>query len=810
MSKSGGTPRIGTGSTGNKRRVRSRRPRSESTDGASQNSTNPSGNKLQDPSVNYHPSGSSRSSSVSSAFRNEAGTNDILGKSQSTRTPDAQRDRALLDQPLKASLSRPIQEFLNSPKTGIDFASNLDATGEYQVKETIDFIRTFKDYLQAFRTMGDYSNRLGDSFCDYMSATSKQLDQLVQEKQDISDRFVAQTKNDSDLLNKINAQLSQVLDENSTLKIVNKELREVHNTLDHHNYELQTKLDELKESMRQQSEPAAVTGSNTFSVLENTQEDEDTQENSELREKIEDLEETIRESKSTISNLEKQLQSKTDSALTFKTQVSESQVAFKKVVDAQSTLQEELDSLRERLAKAISTEAHTLRYSRLFLESGDKLNGILERVTGKPSQYINRVARDSENKDAESVQNELSVTELYVRDLAERLETAEDKLGKQSDENRNDEVLELTNKLAAKEEAVAYLKDRERELQDSLTSLSTTFYATQEELSANQAELGKVKGSFLLFMKKSMDKKDTVTNFSIDPDFEGGLDILHFQRDLVKKEQEYDEMERQLKYEIGVLKRDRSKALKAVDKMIHRNPVENSKHKRSKEREDNMAILQANSGNFDISSDGKLDPRKIKKLLQDKGLIATTSVKVISSDAVIIRTPEPLYKTRDHTYLPIWQSSQVQIMHISSWHQLIVHDVPFLPGLKTIGEVTAWLHHMLPYKSLTGMFANTIACKPRILNPLEFFSGKSTASFILCYSSDDLFEAALKSGIALIGEARTLRTEPVLGYMKNPFNQIGFMMQFEPFSQFYKEQVRTMQDDPRQAILDQKFKVWLG
>lgn len=285
------------------------------------------------------------------------------------------------------------------------------------------------------------------------------------------------------------------------------------------------------------------------------------------------------------------------------------------------------------------------------------------------------------------------------------------------------------------------------------------------KLQETEKELTKVKSSYLTFLRKSRESGGE------DSDKKAGAKPSTADKTLQK--------------ENLALKRECRKAKRVAGKVLYKGPIAESKHKRSKEREDNMAIMRLTKGVLGGKDHNKISREsKLKDVLREMGPLPTSSVKIISSDLAIVRTPEPFHNMPSYVLRAFRPIHPMSMMHISSWHQLIVHDVP-LQNFSTIYDMCAGLYRAFPHIASSGVFANTLACYPRILNPLEFFSGKKTASFILCYNSREVFNSAIRWGITLFGEKKPFRTEPVVGYMKNPFNQAGFVIQFEPFSKIY-------------------------
>lgn len=449
-------------------------------------------------------------------------------------------------------------------------------------------------------------------------------------------------------------------------------------------------------------------------------------------------------------------------------------------------------SLRLELEKNKEDSAENMRQlrlaNRLLLSQLTRLDDMMTELTGSPSpnKHRSKVHEILNNTHPEYVLTELKeVTEAtgFLVSLLVNLKTSPDQLSNPS----NETILELKNKLAAKEEAVEYFKDGQKDYRKKMTDLRLVLLDAETELQATQEELSKVKSNYLAFLKKTMNKgeaKESALNQeAVSQEAVKYLDsaALPHETPSSKKKKEMNSIERALKRENLTLRRENRKARRVAGKVLHKNPVSESKHKRSKEREDNMAIMRIVKGS--LAGAGSKES-KLKEMLMDMGPIPTSSIKVISDDVAIIRTPEPFHNMPSYALRAFRPLKPMSLVHISSWHQLIVHNVP-LQKVPTIYDMCVLLYNRFPHIASSGVYANNLACYPRMVNPLEFFSGKKTASFILCYNSKEVFNAALRWGITIFGEIRPLRTEPVVGYMKNPFNQAGFLIQFEPFSTIY-------------------------
>lgn len=626
-----------------------------------------------------------------------------------------------------------------------------------------DILGPFQDLTAAHNEIGIASNRLLDAISMIMGTSLNQLKTIDTQKDLIKANETKITEKDEEA-EKATATIKKLEDELGVLKTLNNELLEEQDNRNQVLESLQSDLDSLKESAIAKSEPSPWSQSteNIYSVLGGSAEEDEDEKPDTANEEL----------NTAIADLEKKLQSKADSASFFKKQSTEAQAKVQKAMTLRDSWQKKAESAELKLGVADTTIKAIMKLCHDMQVSAKNLAPIASLLSGTivaslaPKETLESGLEAEYQSDVE----EMRRTCTYLAEIVLLLQSVKDSTADDLHEE------ELKNKLAAKEEAVQYLKGREKELQGTIDSQRSALTISAHELKTCQEELSKVKENYLAHLKK----KPT----NIQSNIKSPSPDDSSPKPLVKNDKEATELEKSLQRENLILRRDNRKTRQVAGKLLYKNPISESKHKRSKEREDNMAIVRIVPGSIAPSAI-ESSATKLSQLLMSLGPVSTSSIKVISSDIAIIRTPEPFHNMPSYSLNAFGVSKDMSFVHISSWYQLIVHDVPFDKSLKTIHDLVVWLFQTLPYTSVSGMYANTLACYPRMVNPLEFFSGKGKASFILCYSSREVFNSALRHGITLLGTTRPMRTEPVLGYMKNPFNQAGFVIQFEPFSEIY-------------------------
>lgn len=755
---------------------------------------------------------SSRTSTRESTEKRSSGVRNSKPQTTPTRRP----------KPLNINTSS--RDGYGQRAPSLELPDGFEGLGDIKDKDPVanKIVNCFEDFTVAYGDISVASTRLYDSLCELITASSvqelameEQKNTIEEQAQTIEDQKTEMEEQKEKMNNQLRDQeektvnfwkdhfqkkyemdndeseIQKLKDENSSLKLLNTDLQEERSKKEQEALALQAKLDEVKSSLEKQKSQVSTTPSSQimYSVLE--------KENETMKGTIQLLQKKIKD-------CELQVDVQLQKMQTVETKLAEEQALVKNLrVENRNFKVMENASDKER--KQIRIIEREIRNSADSLEdSFAKSSGILNLKISEPKDLSEiDVLKDLNVRFS-------TLAKGYQEQSVMPPVSQSSKSSVSPSVSPSEDVIELRNKLAAKEEAVGYFKGREKELQSTIGSLNKSVTQMGLELEMRGSELAKVKDSYLAFLKKnqstskgeeSADKEKNTTNIASSVS-EVNSDIKALLTDMVKSMQGkegdvtifYDTLAKECKRHSAVvnvlqrqnlvLQRDNRKARRVAGKVLYKNPVSESKHKRSKEREDSMAIMRVMSGVIkgdDISSASS----KIKEMLVEIGPIPTTSIKAITSDVAIIRTPEPFNNMPSYALGAFGPSKPISLMHVSSWSQLIVHDVPFDKSIKTIYDLVVWLYQMFPSNSVSGMYANTLACYPRMVNPLEFFSGKGTASFILCYSSKEVFASALRYGITLLNQAKPLRTEPVLGYMKNPFNQAGFMIQFEPFSQSY-------------------------
>lgn len=430
-------------------------------------------------------------------------------------------------------------------------------------------------------------------------------------------------------------------------------------------------------------------------------------------------------------------------------------------------------------------------------ESSNKFKSVLETMWSildldhKDIKIPSTISQDKISKAVEpltAIYDELIIITSRVKELHLDFQSSS-----------NEDINELKDKLAAKVEAVIYLKDREKELlrqlqsanTPSLNSLTNTVSdqlvtETNQGTTPSNTSVQFVDVGFLDFASRK-----TVLKL-LENELKTGKSTTELKtvHNLLSQEFKRNRVAEQLhKSTILELRRENKKLRIFRTKTLNKLPLSSSSHKRSKMREDNMAIIEIDRIKLGVANKslyGELVSRVVKYLHEND--LITISVKYVYGNILIIRLRDSFQNLPKKALSFITTNDAIIFRHISVWHQIIVHNIPIDTNL-SIHENCQNLYHKLRDQSTVGPYSNTIVCLPRLLNPYEFYTSRKnpTASFILCYSSKEIYEKAIKNGIITWYSNKKLRTEPVIEFMKNPFNQIGFNLQFDLFKNLYEK-----------------------
>lgn len=739
------------------------------------------------------------------------------------------------------SRAQELPESINIPDgLGVNLADIKTDSGDYTTDQVVN---CFQDFATAFSEVGNSSARLFDLIREIIKTSISKTTTIKEHELKIKYYELENVRKDSIIeKNKIAIQLLKVenqsaieklkdenelilqelkintvsiikkqKDENQALKQLNTdlqeeqgrkeqaitELQEEQGRKEQSISELQEKLDQSQSSLEtlKNHKPPTVTASNNilYSVLE--------KENETMKSKIIVLQNQLLEIQPQLEE-KKALASSLEAKLVDKVKISEDLKTENTSLKAQAK-----KDMKDRFEREIAVKGIQV--------STDILDSILKGEPGNISRLMAKAleARQLNKAFVQPIRSETEELNAASGHLADTVSAFGYYSGRVPNPEQNekkgnpdeDEAIELKNKLAAKEEAVAYFKGREKELQLMVSDLKSGLTKMEEKLQANRNELIKVKENYLAFLKKnvatSKEKPSPKTSPStiVKKENSNAKDLLWetvkgmnkeesevrvFYNTLMNQQMKHEAVEKSLQRDNLNLRREYSKARRIAGKVLYKNPISESTHKRSKEREDNMAILRLRPGAFKNSGDGSANVEvQVEKMLLEIGPIPTLSVKVITDDVVIVRTPVPFSNMPGYVLGAFGPTKPISLMHVSSWNQLIVHNVPINSKVfNDIHSLVVWLHSAISFNSVSGVYSNTLACYPRMVNPLEFFSKKETASFILCYTSKEVYSSALRYGIMFTSSKKSLRTEPVLGYMRNPFNQAGFLIQFDPLS----------------------------
>lgn len=271
---------------------------------------------------------------------------------------------------------------------------------------------------------------------------------------------------------------------------------------------------------------------------------------------------------------------------------------------------------------------------------------------------------------------------------------------------------------------------------------------------------------------------------------------------------DYKDQVEGLESQVNVLRANLHEVRRALHKSTTSRPVVDSKHMRSKLRENRTAIVQLVKKGIPKKVEGDsatFYTNHVKSLFEPVGLgkmIKSAKLVCSTNNTVLIRTESldfPALLKKASANRQILESFVV--LHLPHWKQLIVHGVHIgryfysqdmkltaeeqaklratkrvaIKGDKSIDIVgmCMQLQLLLGHGNIKNM-RNTIVGLPRFYNPLEFYSARDKVSLVLCYQSDVLYEGALQNGICMFDSTAMLKTEAVTGPMKNVFSQAGF------------------------------------
>ncbi|VVT46673.1 uncharacterized protein SAPINGB_P001330 [Magnusiomyces paraingens] len=441
------------------------------------------------------------------------------------------------------------------------------------------------------------------------------------------------------------------------------------------------------------------------------------------------------------------------------------------------------------------SNAGSIKMKKLVDKVTEEANTLKTRLE-KEQQEHKKIVDELENKQKkleESLKNSIETSRSSATETNKALETLEKNLKKCDEDYKNatDRNTNLSKILKLVEKNVLLpVEDLTKSL-DTIKSIGNALGSAPERASTYKSFEARVK-----FIEGVLNK----VKKAIDIAKKGSADELQtLKTDLKDSLVDFSDY-RGLKMnnEIKGLRTTLHELRRALHKATNARPTACSHHTRSKLRENKTAVIHIKSASCIIGDAEHLAllRKMFDSLLEDKEEIK--SVKVISQakHVVLLRLntltfPELLFKAKDHSKI----LDAIMILHLPHWKQLIVHNVPVGRYFYTDGDSKAQSEsHKVVIRGnqsfdMVGMCMqlqlllqngnvrknqNSIVGLPRFYSPFEFYGARDKVSLILCYQNDVLFENALMYGITMFDAPIVLKTEPVMGPLKNVFSQAGF------------------------------------
>lgn len=639
-----------------------------------------------------------------------------------------------------------------------------------------------KEFSNSFISMAQASNKLLQRVKDLSTMTTQQAEEISSYKEIIKSYDLESEEKEIDL--------RRVERELEAVKFFNSDLLQGKTKTENELADLTKQVEDMQRIIDEQNAAASNTSNNVYSVLNSD-------------EKIE-----------TAAEVEERMTNEMDNAIAYlKKNFAETEAENKKKYQELSTRHKgtlNRNSLLER-----TNEQH--------LQEIADMGAVMSNMKKMASKYHAallkleecQVKLTTKKVEAPEIRTEDPVT--FFEDMKVHLDAVIDQVASYTppppeSESSSVEIAALKEKLAAKEEAVTYFKSREKELVTQVASVNEQLTEATDGVLRFRNELSKVKANYLTYLKKAKEKEKnkldeallssagqrpelSETLAHLLNDSKSPLEAVTIHSVLQGETYKHIAIEKEQKRENLKLHREIKKLKGVAAKLLAKPQADKSVNSRSKQREERFAIVEVDRS---VTTDG-MDPKEFFDHVTKTFVAAKfplLSVKRIMDNLFLLRTKESFNEISEFSLHTLMTNSTLMFHHVSVWHQLIVHDVPVNGDgrASTIVETSRRLRDTFYFNSNSGPFANTIACQPRFLNPLEYYSHKPTASFILSYSSLEIYENALRHGITIHGSKRALRTEPLLGALKNIFHQAGF------FAQFFDLRTEEMMNEAASAI----------
>lgn len=712
-----------------------------------------------------------------------------LGSSQDWASADNAVTKVFSDRspsPVSASKTRPKspislqQRYSHSPPVStsqyLEIINNLNFS-DYALS-SIPISEDVKDFSNSFINMAQASNKLLQKVKDMTTMTAQQAEEICSYKEIIKSYELESEEKEIDL--------RRAERELEAVKFFNSDLLQGKSKTENELADLTKQVEKMQTIIDEQNATASSVSNNVYSILNSD-------------EKIE-----------TAVEVEERMTKEMDNAIEYlKKNFAETEGEHEK-------------KYQELTTKHKTAEKHINQLERKneqYVQDLAARNAIIDNMKNMASEYYAALLKLEEyqvkltTKKVETSKIRTQRPEVFFEDMKVRFDAVIDQVVSYTppppapapvSESFTIEIAALKEKLAAKEEAVSYLKSREKELVTQISDANGQLKEATEGVKQFRNELSKVKTNYLTYLKKVKEKEknkldeallasagqrpemsETLSNLLKET--KSPLEAVTIHTALTNEISKHTAIEKEQKRENLQLHREIKKLKGVAAKLLVKSPAEKSSNCRSKYREERFAIVEVDRSINAGDANPKESFDHVTKIF-NTAKFPLHSVKCIMDNLFLLRTEKSFNDITEVSLNTLLKGSALVFHHISVWHQLIVHNVPISGEARasTIIETSHRLHETLYFSSHSGPFSNTIACYPRFLNPLEYYSRKPTASLILSYSSLEIYENALRHGITIHGTKRPLRTEPLVGAMKSVFHQAGF---FAQFSDIYNEEM---------------------
>ncbi|KAF5092331.1 hypothetical protein D0Z00_004635 [Geotrichum galactomycetum] len=718
----------------------------------------------------------SSGSSQDWASADNAVTKVICDRSPSPVSANSTRSRSPLPPQKSYSYPAPVStsQYLEIINNNMDFTD--------YVLSSIPIGDDVKEFSNSFISMAQASNKLLQRVKDLSTMTTQQAEEISSYKEIIKSYDLESEEKEIDL--------RRAERELEAVKFFNSDLLKGKTKTENELADLTKQVEDMQRIIDEQNAAASNASNNVYSVLNSD-------------EKIE-----------TAAEVEERMTNEMDSAIAYlKKNFAETEAEHEKKYQELTTKHKGAQKQVSLLQRTNDDNIHELAYMGEMMSEMKKMASKYHAALLKLEECQVKLT----TKKVETPEIRTESPEIFFQDMKVRLDAVIDQVASYTppppeSESASVEIAALKEKLAAKEEAVTYFKSREKELVTQVADVNEQLTEATDGVLRFRNELSKVKANYLTYLKKAKEKEKNKLDEALlssagqrpelseslshlIKDSKSPLEAVTIHSVLQDETYKHIAIEKELKRENLKLHREIKKLKGVAAKLLAKPQADKTLNNRSKQREERFAIVEVERS---VTTDG-VDPKEFFDHVTKTFVAAKfplLSIKRIMDNLFLLRTKDSFNEISEFSLHTLMTNSTLMFHHVSVWHQLIVHNVPMNSEEResTIVETSRRLRDTFYFNSNSGPFANTIVCRPRFLNPLEYYSRKPTASLILSYSSLEIYENALRHGITIHGSKRALRTEPLVGALKNIFHQAGF------FAQFFDLRTEEMMNEAASAI----------